>query len=65
VFCLRARKGFSECIGCHVVGRAIDELEGSVVDDEANEMVTYVDVFGTSVIIAVGSDGDGGLVITV
>ena len=64
MFCLRARKGFCEGVGCHVVGRAVNKLEGSVVDDEADEMIAYVDMFGTGVIVAIGSDGDGRLVVT-
>ena len=59
MFCLWAWKGFREGIGCHVVGRTVNELERSIVNDEANEMVVYVDVLGVSMIVAIGGDGDG------
>ena len=59
MFCLWAQKGFGEGISCHDIGRTVNELEGSIVDDEADEMVAYVDVFGASVIVAIGSDSDG------
>jgi len=65
MFCLWAWKGFSKRIGCHVVGRAINKLDGSIVDDEADKVVMNVDVFGLSMVVRVSGDGDGGLIITV
>ena len=58
VFCLWAQKGFSEGICCHVVGRTIDELERSIVNDKSDEVIVYVNVFHASVIISISGDGN-------
>ena len=39
--------------------------ECTIIDDEADKMIAYVNVLRASVIIPVGSDGGGGLVFAV
>ncbi len=46
-------------VGDHVVGRAIDELDLLVLDDPADEVVAYVDVLRTGMVLVVASESDG------
>jgi len=52
-------KGFGECVGNHVVSRAVDKSDRAILDDIANEVESDVNVFGTSVILMVFCKCDG------
>jgi len=56
-------KGFGECVGDHVICRAVDKPNGTVFDDVVNKVKLDVDVFGMSVVLVVFGKCDGGLVV--
>jgi len=65
MLCLRAGQCLGKHIRSHVVGWAVDEFEKTVFDNKLDEVVSYVDVLGTGVKVAIGSNGNGGLIVTV
>ena len=52
MFRFDARERFGKCVGGHIVCRAVDEVNGSVLDNETDEVVAYVDVFRSSMVSA-------------
>lgn len=50
------RESLRECVGCHFVGRAVD-VDRAIFDDEADEIMAYVDMLCTDAVVAVGCDG--------
>jgi len=56
-----ASENFYETIGCHLSGWNVLNPDDLVVNGFANEMVTKIDVFGTSV--RCGIFGDGPLIV--
>jgi len=48
---LRRGKGFRECVGYHLVGRAVDDTNLSFFNDPSDKMETNVDMFRTRVIL--------------
>jgi len=65
MLCLRAGQCLGEHIRSHVVGWAVDELQRAIFDDELNEVISYVDVLGSGMEIAIGGDGEHRLVVAV
>ena len=65
MFSFCARQSFRERVGSHVVRRAVDESNGLVFDDVADEVVMNVDVFRACMKISVCGDGNSRLVVTV
>ncbi len=60
---LRRGERLGEDVGDHVLGRAIDEPDGSVFDNPANEMESDVDVFAARVILVILRERNGRLVV--
>ena len=60
---LRGRKGFRQGVGNHVVGWAINEVQGAVLDHPPYEVVADVDMFRASVVLVILCERDGGLII--
>ena len=56
-------ESFCECVGNHVISRAVNKLNRAVFDDIANEMEADVDVLGTSMVLVVFGKGHGGLIV--
>lgn len=40
MFCFRVRERLGECVGGHIVSGAVDEIDGSVFDDETDVVVS-------------------------
>jgi len=59
----RRWKGFGKCVGDHVISRAVNKSNRTVFDDVSNKMKSDVDVFGTSVVLVVFGECNGGLVV--
>ena len=56
-------QGLCEAVGDHVVGRAINEPQGALLNDPANEVVSHVDVLGTRVVLMITREHDGCLIV--
>ena len=54
-------KRLGKCVGDHVIGRTINEINGTVIDDESNKMIPDVNMLCASVIRTVTGECDGGL----
>src|SRR5712671_995340 len=63
MFHLGRRQVLGECIGDHVIGRAVYEAQGTLLDDPADKVVAHVDMFHARVVLVVLSEGDCGLVV--
>jgi hypothetical protein len=59
MFHLWRGKGFRESIGNHVIGRAVNEVQGAVFDNPSDEMEVNVDVFSSGMILVVFRKGYG------
>ena len=46
-------KGLGEHIGNHIVGGAVDKVQFAIINNPADKMEVYVDVFGVGVILVV------------
>ena len=57
------RERLRECVGDHIRGRAVDELNGAILADPTEEMETNVDVFRACVVLVVSRKSDRGLVV--
>jgi hypothetical protein len=60
---LRRRKGFGKRVGDHVVGRAVNKSNRTAFDDVSNKMEADVDVLGTSMVLVVFGECNGGLIV--
>ena len=58
-------QGLGEDVGCHVICRAIDERNGVVGDDLADEMVADVDVFCPCMVVVFNGEFDSCLVVAI
>ena len=56
-------KSLGEGVCDHVVGWAINEAHGSMLDDPANEVVSHIDVLRARMVLVVACEGNGGLVV--
>lgn len=63
MFDFRRGERLRECVGDHVVGRAIDETNRAVLDDPTDEMEAHVDVLRVRVILVVLGERNRGLVV--
>ena len=63
VFDFWGRDCLGECVGNHVVCRAINELDFAIVNYPANEMEMHVNMFGVGVILVVFGEGNHQLII--
>jgi hypothetical protein len=61
--CLPLGKGFSQYVRCHVVCRTINQLEGTILSDFANKMISLVDVFGPRSVVVVFNESERGLIV--
>ena len=59
-----ARERFREDVRSHVIGRAIQQLYFSALNDVADEMVPYIDVLRSHVVIVGKSKVNCRLVVT-
>jgi hypothetical protein len=59
------REHFSEDVCSHIVCRAILDFDVLVGNGLLNEMISYVDVFGPRMIVVVGCEVKGGLIVAV
>jgi hypothetical protein len=39
-------QGFYECVSNHVIGWAIDKVQGALLNDPVNEVVAHINVLG-------------------
>jgi len=56
------RECFGECVGHHVISRAVDKLNGAAFHDVLNEMEPNVDMFYSGMILMVFHELDGRLI---
>jgi hypothetical protein len=56
-------QGLGERVHNHVVGRAINEVQGALLDDPSDEVVSHVDVLHARVVLVVLGERDGCLVV--
>ena len=54
-------KHLGKCVGDHVISRTINKINGPIINDESNQMILDINVFGASVIRPVTGECDGGL----
>ena len=57
MFDFRGGESLGESVGNHIIGRAIYEANFAVVDYPADEVETYVNMFGAGVILVVLGEG--------
>ena len=57
------RKGLGECIGDHVIGGVVDKAQFAIINNPANEMEAYVNVFGVGMVLVVLQECDHRLVV--
>jgi len=50
---LGRQKWLSEGVGGHVLGGAVNQLDGAVLDDPVYEMKVYVDMLGVGMVLVV------------
>ena len=43
------RKHLGKCVGDHVISRTINEINSPIINDELNEMIPDINMFGVSV----------------
>src|SRR5712672_4665710 len=60
---LGRRQGLGERVGDHVIGQAVYEAQGTLLDDPADKVVAHIDMFRARVVLVVPSEGDCGLVV--
>ena len=65
MFCFRTGKCFGKGVGRHVVGGAIDESKRAIFNYIANEMVSDVDVLGSSMEVTIGGHSNSRLVVAI
>jgi hypothetical protein len=53
----------SECVGHHVIGRAIIQLQCPLLNYPADPVVSHVDVLHACMVLVVVGEGNGGLVV--
>ena len=56
-------KSLGKGIGDHVIRRTIEKTNGAILDRESDKMITNVDMFGSSMVIAILRKSDGGLIV--
>jgi len=61
---LGRRQCLGEDIGYHVVSGAVNESDGTLLDDPADPMVAHINVLGLRMVLVVMCECDGSLVIT-
>jgi hypothetical protein len=60
---LGQRQCLHKCIGNHVIGRAIDEVQGALLDDLLDEVVAHINVLYIHMILVVPREGNCCLVV--
>jgi len=63
MFHFRGRECLGECVGHHVVGRAVDEPNGAAFHNVSNKMEPNVDMFHSGMILMVFHKLNGRLVV--
>ena len=63
MLCFHGRECFDECVGHHVVGWAVDKLNGATFHDVSNKMELNVDMFCLDVILMIFYELDGRLIV--
>ena len=64
MLCLRTRKGFSEDVGCHLLGRTINQLDRASLDDVTNEMIMDINVLCAGMVMSIFRECNGRLTVT-
>jgi len=60
---LGRRQCLGEDIGHHVISGAVNELDGTLLDDPVDPMVAHINVLGLRMVLIVMCECDGSLVI--
>jgi hypothetical protein len=60
---LGGRQCLGENIGHHVISGAIDESNGTLLDDPVDLVIMHIDVLGPQMVLVIVCECDGGLVI--
>ena len=63
MFDLRGGQRFGERVGEHLIGWAINDLEGTLFDNPADKVELDVNMFGAGVVLVVFGKFDSGLVV--
>jgi hypothetical protein len=63
--CLPLGKGLGQYICCHVVCRAVHQLECSVLSDFSDKVITFVNVFDLRSIVVVFNESKHGLIVAI
>ena len=61
MFRFDAGESFGKRVGGHIIHRAIDKVDGSVLNNKTDEMIAYVDVFCSSVVRPIMGECDSSL----
>ena len=59
MFHLGRGRGLSEGVGNHVVGQAIDDVQGALLNDPSDEVVLHVDVLHACMILVIAGECNG------
>jgi hypothetical protein len=65
MLCFDAGESFCEGVSCHIVSRAIDQVNVAFLNDETNIMVADVDVLGMCMKASILRKHNGCLAVTV
>lgn len=53
---LSGRESLGKHIHDHLVGRAVGDLEGALLDDPSDEVIAYINMFSSCVVLVVFSE---------
>ena len=57
------RQGLSECVGHHIVGGAVNEVQGSLLNDPADEVILHVNMLHACMVLVVSCKGNCCLIV--
>jgi len=60
---LPTQQRFGEDVGSHVISRAVDYVDGPILDRLTNKVEAYVDVFGARVVVVIRRESQRGLIV--
>ncbi len=57
------RQGLSECVGHHIIGGAVNEVQGSLLDDPVDEVISYINMLCACMVLVVLCKGNCCLIV--
>ena len=59
MLCFDVGKHLGKCVGDHVVSRTINDIDGTIIDDESSKMILNIKVFCASMIRPIMGERNG------